>query len=145
MALNPEFVGKAFPYDEAFCVGVESKRGTSTGISAPDRARTVLTAINARTKPADLVRPGHIFPLRARDGGVLVRAGQTEAAVDLARIAGLYPAGCSSHHALISPVSGLAPTCCDVQKGPRFATAADRRRWRGFAGRLVLLRPSGRR
>ena len=80
-------------FETAFCVGVEAKRGTSTGISAPDRARTVLTAINARTKPADLVRPGHIFPLRARDGGVLVRAGQTEAAVDLARIAGLYPAG----------------------------------------------------
>jgi 3,4-dihydroxy 2-butanone 4-phosphate synthase/GTP cyclohydrolase II len=80
-------------FETAFCVGVEAKRGTSTGISAPDRARTVQTAINSRTKPADLVRPGHIFPLRARDGGVLVRAGQTEAAVDLARIAGLYPAG----------------------------------------------------
>ncbi|MGH9383945.1 MAG: bifunctional 3,4-dihydroxy-2-butanone-4-phosphate synthase/GTP cyclohydrolase II [Vicinamibacterales bacterium] len=80
-------------FETAFCVGVEARRGTSTGISAPDRARTVLTAINPRTKPADLVRPGHIFPLRARDGGVLVRAGQTEAAVDLARIAGLYPAG----------------------------------------------------
>ncbi len=80
-------------FETAFCVGVEARRGTSTGISAPDRARTVLTAINSRTKPVDLVRPGHIFPLRARDGGVLVRAGQTEAAVDLARIAGLYPAG----------------------------------------------------
>ena len=77
----------------AFCVGVEAKKGTTTGISAADRARTVLTAINARTKPHDLARPGHVFPLRARDGGVLVRAGQTEAAVDLARIAGLYPAG----------------------------------------------------
>ncbi len=77
----------------AFCVGVEAKKGTTTGISAADRARTVLTAINARTKPDDLARPGHVFPLRARDGGVLVRAGQTEAAVDLARIAGLYPAG----------------------------------------------------
>ncbi len=77
----------------AFCVGVEAKKGTTTGISAADRARTVLTAINSRTKPEDLARPGHVFPLRARDGGVLVRAGQTEAAVDLARIAGLYPAG----------------------------------------------------
>jgi 3,4-dihydroxy 2-butanone 4-phosphate synthase / GTP cyclohydrolase II len=80
-------------FETAFCVGIEAKRGTSTGISAPDRARTVLTAIDPRTQPVDLVRPGHIFPLRARDGGVLVRAGQTEAAVDLARIAGLYPAG----------------------------------------------------
>ena len=65
----------------------------STGISAADRAATVLAAIDPKTKPADLARPGHMFPLRARDGGVLVRAGQTEAAVDLARIAGLYPAG----------------------------------------------------
>lgn len=80
-------------FGTAFCVGVEAKKGTTTGISAADRARTVLTAINPRTKPEDLVRPGHVFPLRARDGGVLVRAGQTESAVDLARIAGLYPAG----------------------------------------------------
>jgi 3,4-dihydroxy 2-butanone 4-phosphate synthase/GTP cyclohydrolase II len=80
-------------FQTAFCVGVEARRGTTTGISAPDRARTVLAAINPRTKPSDLVRPGHTFPLRAREGGVLVRAGQTEAAVDLARIAGLYPAG----------------------------------------------------
>jgi 3,4-dihydroxy 2-butanone 4-phosphate synthase/GTP cyclohydrolase II len=80
-------------FETAFCVGVEAKKGTTTGISAADRARTVLTAINSRTKPEDLARPGHVFPLRARDGGVLVRAGQTEAAVDLARIAGLYPAG----------------------------------------------------
>jgi len=80
-------------FSTAFCVGVEAKKGTTTGISAADRARTVLTAIHGRTKPDDLARPGHVFPLRARDGGVLVRAGQTEAAVDLARIAGLYPAG----------------------------------------------------
>ncbi len=80
-------------FETAFCVGIEARRGTTTGISAPDRARTVLAAINPKTRPADLARPGHTFPLRARDGGVLVRAGQTEAAVDLARIAGLYPAG----------------------------------------------------
>lgn len=80
-------------FETAFCVAIEAKRGTSTGISAADRAATVRAAINPRTKPSDLARPGHIFPLRARDGGVLVRAGQTEAAVDLARIAGLTPAG----------------------------------------------------
>jgi 3,4-dihydroxy 2-butanone 4-phosphate synthase/GTP cyclohydrolase II len=80
-------------FSTAFCVGVEAKKGTTTGISAADRARTVLTAIHSKTRPEDLARPGHVFPLRARDGGVLVRAGQTEAAVDLARIAGLYPAG----------------------------------------------------
>ena len=80
-------------FETAFCVPIEAKRGTSTGISAADRAATVLAAINPKTKPGDLARPGHMFPLRARDGGVLVRAGQTEAAVDLARIAGLTPAG----------------------------------------------------
>ncbi len=80
-------------FDTAFCVSIEAKRGTSTGISAADRAATVLAAIDPATKPSDLARPGHMFPLRARDGGVLVRAGQTEAAVDLARAAGLYPAG----------------------------------------------------
>jgi 3,4-dihydroxy 2-butanone 4-phosphate synthase/GTP cyclohydrolase II len=77
----------------AFCVTVEAKHSTSTGISAGDRANTVLAAIDLRTKPTDLARPGHMFPLRAQPGGVLVRAGQTEAAVDLARIAGLNPAG----------------------------------------------------
>src|SRR6202041_1865719 len=80
-------------FETAFCVSIEAKRGTTTGISAADRAATVLAAINPGTKPSDLVRPGHIFPLRARSAGVLVRAGQTEAAVDLARIAGLSPAG----------------------------------------------------
>jgi len=80
-------------FETAFTVSIEAKRGTSTGISAADRAATVLAAIDPETKPADLARPGHMFPLRARPGGVLVRAGQTEAAVDLARIAGLYPAG----------------------------------------------------
>jgi len=80
-------------FGTAFCVPIEAKAGTTTGISAADRARTVLAAIDPRTRPADLARPGHMFPLRAAPGGVLVRAGQTEAAVDLARLAGLYPAG----------------------------------------------------
>jgi 3,4-dihydroxy 2-butanone 4-phosphate synthase / GTP cyclohydrolase II len=80
-------------FDTAFCVSIEAKHVTSTGISASDRAATVLTAIDPATGPGDLARPGHMFPLKARNGGVLVRAGQTEAAVDLARIAGLYPAG----------------------------------------------------
>ena len=80
-------------FDTAFCVSIEAKQGTSTGISAADRAATALAAINPATKASDLARPGHMFPLRARPGGVLVRAGQTEAAVDLARIAGVHPAG----------------------------------------------------
>jgi 3,4-dihydroxy 2-butanone 4-phosphate synthase/GTP cyclohydrolase II len=80
-------------FDTAFCVPIEAKDRTTTGISAADRAATVLTAIHPATRPSDLARPGHMFPLRSRPGGVMVRAGQTEAAVDLARIAGLYPAG----------------------------------------------------
>jgi 3,4-dihydroxy 2-butanone 4-phosphate synthase/GTP cyclohydrolase II len=80
-------------YGTAFCESIDARRGTTTGISAPDRATTVLAAIDPMTRPTDLARPGHVFPLRARRGGVLVRAGQTEASVDLARIAGLTPAG----------------------------------------------------
>ena len=80
-------------FETAFCVGIEAKERTTTGISAADRAATVLAAIDPATKPADLIRPGHVFPLRARSAGVLARAGQTEAAVDLARLAGLRPAG----------------------------------------------------
>src|SRR5688500_3785784 len=80
-------------FETAFTVSIEAKASTSTGISAADRAATVLAAIDPATQPSDLARPGHMFPLRSKPGGVLVRAGQTEAAVDLARIAGLYPAG----------------------------------------------------
>jgi 3,4-dihydroxy 2-butanone 4-phosphate synthase / GTP cyclohydrolase II len=80
-------------FETAFCVSIEAEAGTTTGISAADRAATVLAAIDPATKPSDLIRPGHIFPLRARPAGVLARAGQTEAAVDLARMAGLRPAG----------------------------------------------------
>ena len=77
----------------AFTVSIDARRGISTGISAADRATTILVAVDPNSRPQDLARPGHIFPLRAKDGGVLVRPGQTEASVDVARIAGLYPAG----------------------------------------------------
>jgi 3,4-dihydroxy 2-butanone 4-phosphate synthase/GTP cyclohydrolase II len=80
-------------FGTAFTVSIDARRGVTTGISAADRATTILTAVDPKTKPSDLARPGHVFPLRARRGGVLVRPGQTEAIVDLARIAGLYPAG----------------------------------------------------
>jgi 3,4-dihydroxy 2-butanone 4-phosphate synthase/GTP cyclohydrolase II len=80
-------------YGTAFCESIDARRGTTTGISTSDRATTILAAIDSGTRPSDLARPGHVFPLRARNGGVLVRAGQTEASVDLARIAGLQPAG----------------------------------------------------
>jgi 3,4-dihydroxy 2-butanone 4-phosphate synthase / GTP cyclohydrolase II len=80
-------------YGTAFCEAIDARDGVTTGISAYDRARTIQVAIDPATRPADLARPGHVFPLRARKGGVLVRAGQTEASVDLARLAGLVPAG----------------------------------------------------
>jgi len=102
-------------FDTAFCVSIEASQHTSTGISASDRAATVLAAIDPATKPEHLARPGHMFPLRARDGGVLVRAGQTEAAVDLARIAGLYPAG------VICEIMNADGTMARVPQLARFA------------------------
>ncbi|HYY94521.1 MAG TPA: 3,4-dihydroxy-2-butanone-4-phosphate synthase [Pyrinomonadaceae bacterium] len=87
VADNTSFLGTAFT------VSIEARRGVTTGISAADRAMTILTAVDPKTRPQDLARPGHVFPLRAKRGGVLVRPGQTEAVVDMARIAGLYPAG----------------------------------------------------
>jgi len=77
----------------AFTVSIDARRGITTGISAADRATTILVAVDQHSRPQDLARPGHVFPLRAKSGGVLVRPGQTEASVDVARIAGLYPAG----------------------------------------------------
>jgi 3,4-dihydroxy 2-butanone 4-phosphate synthase/GTP cyclohydrolase II len=103
LSLTPEKVGSLnlpmmtddneSKFGTAFTVSIEAKRGVTTGISAQDRATTVLTAVQADSKPEDLARPGHIFPLRAKPGGVLQRAGQTEGSVDLARLAGLTPAG----------------------------------------------------
>ncbi len=90
----PQMVGQnTSKFSTAFTVSVDAKHGTTTGISAADRAQTIKTVVDPTTRPDDLVKPGHIFPLRAKEGGVLVRAGQTEAIVDLARLAGLYPAG----------------------------------------------------
>jgi len=80
-------------FQTAFTVSVDAKEGITTGISSFDRAKTILTAIDPKTKPSDLARPGHIFPLQAMNGGVLERAGQTEAAIDITKLAGLYPAG----------------------------------------------------
>ncbi len=80
-------------YGTAFCEAIDARQGVTTGISAHDRAHTIKVAIDPATRPSDLARPGHMFPLRARKGGVLVRAGQTEASVDLARLAGMVPAG----------------------------------------------------
>jgi 3,4-dihydroxy 2-butanone 4-phosphate synthase/GTP cyclohydrolase II len=81
------------PFQTGFTVSIEARCGVTTGISAADRATTILTAVAEDAKPRDLVRPGHVFPLRGREGGVMVRAGQTEGSIDLARLAGLKPAG----------------------------------------------------
>jgi len=106
-------------FGTAFCVPIEAKQGTTTGISAADRARTVLAAIDPSTNPMDLARPGHMFPLRAVPGGVLQRSGQTEAAVDLARLAGLYPAG------VICEILNEDGTMARVPQLERFCQAHD--------------------
>ncbi|MFL6375440.1 MAG: 3,4-dihydroxy-2-butanone-4-phosphate synthase [Pyrinomonadaceae bacterium] len=92
LQLFPQTTENTSHLGTAFTTSIEAREGVTTGISAADRATTILTAVNANTKPHDLARPGHVFPLRAKNGGVLVRAGQTEASVDIARIAGLTPA-----------------------------------------------------
>jgi 3,4-dihydroxy 2-butanone 4-phosphate synthase/GTP cyclohydrolase II len=93
LGLRPMVRDNTSPFETAFTVSIEAKKGVTTGISAADRAHTILTAIADNASPKDLVSPGHVFPLRARKGGVLVRSGQTEGSVDLARLAGLRPAG----------------------------------------------------
>jgi 3,4-dihydroxy 2-butanone 4-phosphate synthase / GTP cyclohydrolase II len=92
LELGPQTPVGESAFDTAFTVSIEARHGVTTGISAHDRARTIQAAIASTSTAADLVRPGHVFPLRARPGGVLQRAGHTEAAVELARLAGLQPA-----------------------------------------------------
>jgi 3,4-dihydroxy 2-butanone 4-phosphate synthase/GTP cyclohydrolase II len=93
LRIGPMTAENTSNYGTAFCEAIDARDGVTTGISTFDRARTIQVAIDPATRPSDLARPGHVFPLRARKGGVLVRAGQTEASVDLARLAGLVPAG----------------------------------------------------
>jgi 3,4-dihydroxy 2-butanone 4-phosphate synthase/GTP cyclohydrolase II len=93
LRIGPMTTENTSQYGTAFCEAIDARQGVTTGISAHDRAHTIKVAIDPATRPSDLARPGHMFPLRARKGGVLVRAGQTEASVDLARLAGMIPAG----------------------------------------------------
>ena len=115
------------PFGTAFTVSVEARDGVSTGISAHDRSRTIQVAVDPTSRATDLVQPGHVFPLRARDGGVLRRAGQTEAAVDLARLAGLNPAGvvCEimKDDGSMARVPDLVPYC--QRHGLKMVTVAD--------------------
>src|ERR1700719_455856 len=119
-------------FGTAFCESIDAREGVTTGISAADRTRTILTAIDPAARPADLARPGHVFPLRAREGGVLVRAGQTEASVDLARLAGLTSAGviCEimNPDGTMARVPQLEIFC--AQHGLKMLTVADLIRYR---------------
>lgn len=134
------------PFGTAFTVSIEAREGVSTGISAHDRARTIEVAIDPASGPSDLVQPGHVFPLRARRGGVLQRSGQTEAAVDLARLAGLTPAGvvCEvmNDDGTMARVSDLVPYC--ARHGLKLVTIADlieyRRRHEKLVERTVSVR-----
>jgi 3,4-dihydroxy 2-butanone 4-phosphate synthase/GTP cyclohydrolase II len=123
----------------AFTVSIEAREGVTTGISAADRSRTIQVAIDPASTPRDLVQPGHVFPLRARDGGVLVRAGQTEAAVDLARLAGLIPAGvvCEimNEDGTMARIPDLVPYC--ERHGLRLITVADLIEYRRRTEKLV--------
>jgi 3,4-dihydroxy 2-butanone 4-phosphate synthase/GTP cyclohydrolase II len=127
------------PYGTAFTISVEAREGVTTGISAPDRSHTIQVAIDPDAKPDDLVQPGHVFPLRARDGGALVRAGQTEAAVDLARLAGLIPAGvvCEimNEDGTMARVPDLIPYC--ERHGLKLVTVADLIEYRRRHERMV--------
>jgi 3,4-dihydroxy 2-butanone 4-phosphate synthase / GTP cyclohydrolase II len=127
------------PYGTAFTISVEAREGVTTGISAPDRSRTIQVAIDPEASPEDLVQPGHVFPLRARDGGVLMRAGQTEAAVDLARLAGLIPAGvvCEimKEDGTMARVPDLIPYC--ERHGLKMVTVADLIEYRRRHEKLV--------
>jgi 3,4-dihydroxy 2-butanone 4-phosphate synthase/GTP cyclohydrolase II len=127
------------PYGTAFTVSVEAREGVTTGISAPDRSRTIQVAIDPKAAAEDLVQPGHVFPLRAREGGVLMRAGQTEAAVDLARLAGLIPAGvvCEimNEDGTMARVPDLIPYC--ERHGLKLVTVADLIEYRRRHERLV--------
>jgi len=134
------------PFGTAFTVSIEARDGVSTGISAADRARTIQVAIDPTSTAYDLVQPGHVFPLRARPGGVLKRSGQTEAAVDLAHLAGLSPAGvvCEimNEDGTMARVPDLIPYC--VRHGLRMVTVADlieyRRRHEKLVERVASVR-----
>jgi 3,4-dihydroxy 2-butanone 4-phosphate synthase/GTP cyclohydrolase II len=127
LGLNLMAANNESQFETAFTVSVEARSGVTTGISTADRARTIQVAIDPESRPRDLVQPGHVFPLRAKVGGVLERAGQTEAAVDLARLAGLNPAGviCEimNDDGTMARVTDLVPYC--ARHGLKMITVAD--------------------
>jgi 3,4-dihydroxy 2-butanone 4-phosphate synthase/GTP cyclohydrolase II len=139
LALRPMTEHNEAPLGTAFTVSVEAREGVTTGISAADRSHTIQVAINPQSKPSDLVQPGHVFPLRAKPGGVLERMGQTEAAVDLAELAGLNPSGvvCEimNDDGTMARVPDLAPYC--ERHGLKMVTVADLVEYRRRHEKLV--------
>src|SRR6266545_3188791 len=139
LGLNLMAAKNEAPFQTAFTVSVEAREGVTTGISAADRARTIQVAIDPHSQPEDLVQPGHVFPLKAKDGGVLERTGQTEAAVDLARLAGLIPAGviCEimNEDGTMARVPDLVGYC--DRHGLKMITVADLIAYRRRTERLV--------
>jgi len=139
LGLQPMTERNETPFGTAFTVSIEAREGIATGISAQDRSRTIQVAIDRSKGADDLVRPGHIFPLRAREGGVLQRGGQTEASVDLARLAGLIPAGvvCEimNEDGTMARVDDLIPYC--ERHGLKLITVADLVEYRRRHEKLV--------
>jgi len=139
LGLRPMTYNNETPYETAFTISIEAREGVTTGISAADRARTIQVAVDPTKASADLVQPGHVFPLRARPGGVLQRAGQTEAAVDLARLAGLNPAGvvCEimNEDGTMARVPDLIPYC--ERHGLKLVTVEDLIEYRRRTEKLV--------
>jgi 3,4-dihydroxy 2-butanone 4-phosphate synthase / GTP cyclohydrolase II len=139
LGLRPMTDRNETPFGTAFTVAIEAREGVTTGISAHDRSRTIQVAIDPSKGPNDLVQPGHVFPLRARPGGVLQRTGQTEAAVDLARLAGLMPAGvvCEvmNDDGTMARVGDLIPYC--ERHGIKLLTVADLVEYRRRTEKLV--------
>ena len=139
LRLKPMADRNETPFGTAFTISIEAREGITTGISAPDRSRTIQVAIDPSKGPSDLVQPGHVFPLRAKAGGVLRRAGQTEAAVDLARLAGLNPAGvvCEvmNDDGTMARVPDLIPYC--AEHGLKLITVADLIEYRRRHEKLV--------
>jgi 3,4-dihydroxy 2-butanone 4-phosphate synthase/GTP cyclohydrolase II len=146
LGLRPMTYNNQTPFETAFTVAIEAREGVTTGISAADRAHTIQVAIDPSKGPDDLVQPGHIFPLRARPGGVLQRTGQTEASVDLARLAGLNPAGVvceiANEDGSMARVPDLIPYC--ERHGLKMITVSDlieyRRRHEKLVERMTIVR-----
>jgi 3,4-dihydroxy 2-butanone 4-phosphate synthase / GTP cyclohydrolase II len=146
LGLKPMTYNNETPYETAFTISIEAREGVTTGISAADRAHTIQVAIDPEKGANDLVQPGHVFPLRARNGGVLVRTGQTEASVDLARIAGVRPAGVvceiANEDGSMARVPDLIPYC--GRHGLKMVTIADlveyRRRHEKLVERMTTVR-----